>query len=148
MASTSGRIDDNVHRYPVRVYYEDTDASGAVYYASHLKFAERARTEWMRLLGVGASALNRSAGAGWVVRRCAIDYLRPARLDDELELCTRVLAVSAASADIEQFVQRGGVDLARLAVRLAFITTAGRPTRLPPALRAALQSVAQPQFGA
>ncbi len=140
MPSASGRIDGDVHRFAVRVYYEDTDAAGMVYYANYLKFAERARTEWMRLLGVSHSELGADTGAGWAVRRCEIDYLRPARLDDELEVCTRILGLGGASAEIEQVVRRDGVDIARLALTLAFITPAGRPARLPAALRAAFQS--------
>ncbi len=148
MASSPGRIDGGVHRFPVRVYYEDTDASGITYYANYLKFAERARTEWMRLMGVTNTTLRDDAGAGWVVRRCAIDYLRPARLDDDLEVRTRILALRGASAHMEQVVQRGGVDLVRLALRLAFVTTAGRPTRLPASIRAVFESAIQPQTGA
>lgn len=144
MANSSGRIDGNVHRYRVRVYYEDTDATGVVYYANYLKFTERARTELLRLLGADHSALDETAGNVWAVRRCTIDYLRPARLDDELEVGTRVLALGGASAEIEQVVRRGDVDLARLDLRLAFVTPEGRPKRLPDALRATLQTFVQP----
>ncbi len=146
MASPSGRIDGDVHHFPVRVYYEDTDASGDAYHASYLRFAERARTECLRLLGAGGA--GRAAGGGWVVRRCSVEYLRPARLDDELDVCTRIRALGGASADLEQIVQRRGVDLARLDLHLAFITPKGRPGRLPAPLRAALESVVQPQPGA
>ena len=144
MANSSGRIDGNVHRYRVRVYYEDTDATGVVYYANYLKFTERARTELLRLLGADHSALDETAGNAWAVRRCTIDYLRPARLDDELEVGTRVLALGGASAEIEQVVRRGDVDLARLDLRLAFVTPEGRPRRLPDALRETLQTLVQP----
>ncbi len=139
MPSASGRMDGDVHRFPVRVYYEDTDAAGIVYYANYLKFAERARTEWMRLLGASHTGLGAETGAGWAVRRCEIDYLRPARLDDELEVCTRILGLGGASARIEQVVRRENVDVARLALKLAFMTPSGRPSRLPAGLRAALQ---------
>ena len=144
MANSSGRIDGNVHRYRVRVYYEDTDATGVVYYANYLKFTERARTELLRLLGADHSALDETAGNAWAVRRCTIDYLRPARLDDELEVGTRVLALGGASAELEQVVRRGDVDLARLDLRLAFVTPEGRPRRLPDSLRETLQTLVQP----
>jgi acyl-CoA thioester hydrolase len=73
-------------RYPVRVYWEDTDAGGVVYYANYLKYLERARTEWLRSLGVEQGALGREAGVAFVVRRLAVDFLRPARLDDALDV--------------------------------------------------------------
>ncbi|MFQ5785116.1 MAG: tol-pal system-associated acyl-CoA thioesterase [Alphaproteobacteria bacterium] len=147
MPSHSGRIDGAVHRFPLRVYYEDTDAAGIVYYANYLKFAERARTEWMRLLGASHSALASEAGAAWAVRRCEVDYLRPARLDDEIEVRTRILAIGGASAMIEQIVACDGVDLARLTLRLAFITPEGRPRRLPADLHATMGRFVQPQSG-
>ncbi len=143
---SSSRIDGDAHHYRLRVYYEDTDASGVVYYANYLKFAERARTEWLRLLGVGR--LGDGAGAAWAVRRCVVEYLRPARLDDEIEVCSRGLALGGASADIEQIVRRDGEDLARLDVRLAYVTPAGRPLRLPASVRAALQPFVHPRLGA
>jgi len=145
VSGASGRMDGEAHVFPLRVYYEDTDAAGVVYYANYLKFAERARTEWMRLLGVAHGELQRRTGAVWAVRRCAIDYLRPARLDDAIEVRTRLRAVGGASAEIEQVVRRGETELARLDIRLAFITPAGRPVRLPGALRAKMQSFVQPQ---
>ena len=143
MANATG-----VHSMTLRVYYEDTDAGGLVYYANYLKFAERARTEWLRALGFENSGLATSAGAGWVVRRCEVDYLRPARLDDEVEVRTRVVALGGASVDLEQTVLRGAVDLARLLLRLAFATPAGKPRRLPASLRAAMQNAIQPLTGA
>ena len=148
MTEAAGAIEAGVHRLALRVYYEDTDAGGLVYYANYLKFAERARTEWLRALGFENSGLAESAGASWVVRRCEIDYLSPARLDDEVEVRTRVVALGGASADLEQTVLRGAVDLARLLLRLAFVTPAGKPRRLPASLRAAMQNVIQPLSGA
>lgn len=148
MAEAAGTTEAGVHSMTLRVYYEDTDAGGMVYYANYLKFAERARTEWLRALGFENSGLAENAGACWVVRRCEIDYLRPARLDDEVEVRTRVVALGGASADLEQTVLRGAVDLARLLLRLAFVTPAGKPRRLPATLRAAMQNVIQPLSGA
>ncbi len=94
-------------RYPVRVYYEDTDAGGVVYYANYLKFMERARTEWLRSLGVEQDALRRETGAAFVVRRVAVDYHRPARLDDALWVTAAITGERRASLEFEQAVCRG-----------------------------------------
>jgi acyl-CoA thioester hydrolase len=126
------------HRFPVRVYFEDTDAAGIVYHASYLRFAERARTELLRSAGFSHSDLARRTGAAFAVRRCVIDYLRPARLDDELTVETTATDVGGASADLRQTVMRGSETLARLEVRIAFMAGDGRPRRLPHELRRAL----------
>jgi len=122
----------------VRVYYEDTDAAGIVYYANYLKFAERARSEWLRELGGGDAKALRASGLMFVVRRCAIDYRQAARLDDLLEVETRVTGYAGATLELEQTVRRDGADLVAMTVTLACVNSAGRPARLPPALRAAL----------
>ena len=122
------------HVLPVRVYYEDTDAGGIVYHAAYLRFAERGRTEFIRTLGVDQQRLRDETGLGFAVARLAIDYLRPARLDDSLEIHTEVARARGASADFRQTVLRDGETLARLDVRVACIDAAGRPARLPPAL--------------
>ncbi|MEX2650192.1 MAG: YbgC/FadM family acyl-CoA thioesterase [Alphaproteobacteria bacterium] len=129
-------MDGRVHRFPVRVYYEDTDAAGLVYYANYLKFAERARTEMLRLLGFRHGSLG--ADAAFAVRRCVVDYRRPARLDDELAVTTRLVALGGASARLEQIVRRGADELVRLDVDLALIAPSGRPMRMPTGLRSAL----------
>jgi acyl-CoA thioester hydrolase len=125
----------------VRVYYEDTDAAGIVYYANYLKFAERARSEWLRAADPDRTMAPKASGLVFVVRRCAIDYLQPARLDDLLEVETRVTGMAGATLDLQQIVRRGGTDLVVMAVTLACVNSAGRPARLPPALRAALATV-------
>jgi len=125
----------------MRVYYEDTDSAGIVYYANYLKFAERGRTEMIRLLGVADG--GRENGAGFAVRSCQVDYLRPARLDDDIDVWTRLIALSGASAELDQTVRRDGVDLARLVVRLAYVTPAGKPARLPESFRAAVKPLLQ-----
>jgi len=132
-----------VHVYPVRVYYEDTDAAGIVYHANYLRFAERARTEMMRAHGIESSKLMQSAGLNFAVSRLSIDYLRPARLDDALEVHTRVIEVKRASLDAEQVVKREGALLARLALRLAAIDAGGRPVRLPVEVRKLLTKLSQ-----
>jgi acyl-CoA thioester hydrolase len=129
---------DGIHRFGLRVYYEDTDAAGIVYYANYLKFAERARTEMLRHVGFEQEALRRTAGRVFAVRHCSADYLAPARLDDELVVATRLTALGGASLDVAQEIGCGGRILVRLALRLACLGPDGRPARLPPALRAAL----------
>ena len=122
---------DGVHVHPLRVYYEDTDAAGVVYYANYLKFAERARTEMLRDLGVDPSALAAVEGVAFAVSRCEVDYLAPARLDDELTVQTRIVKIFAATIEAEQIISRGATECARRIVRLAFFTRAGLPGRRP-----------------
>jgi acyl-CoA thioester hydrolase len=134
-----------VHRFPIRVYYEDTDAAGIVYYANYLKFAERARTEMMRDSGSDHQALARDFDAVFAVSRCEIEYLKPALLDDLLTVETRVLDVGAAVIRLDQQVRRGEDLLARLRLRIACLSRQGRPVRLPDAMRAALTTVRIPK---
>jgi acyl-CoA thioester hydrolase len=110
---------------------------GVVYHASYLRFAERARTEMLRCLGLEHGALN-ARGLAFSVRRCVVDYLAPARLDDRLEVCTRLARQGGASLDLEQRIMRDDRLLVRIDVRLALISSALRAVRLPPALTAAL----------
>ena len=123
------------HITPVRVYYEDTDAAGIVYYANYLKFAERARTEMMRDLSGGHYARMLADGMAFVVRRCSVDYARPAMLDDLLEVHSRALHVGAASLSAEQIVRRDGEQLVAMEVKLGCIDAQGRPARMPAELR-------------
>jgi len=136
-----GVISDGAYLFPVRVYYEDTDAAGLVYYANYLKFAERARTEMLRRLGIGQERLRAETGLVFVVRRCTADYLQPARLDDDLVVATRLKALGGASLDLDQDVRRDDATLVRLAFQIACLGHGGRPQRLPPVLRAALASL-------
>jgi acyl-CoA thioester hydrolase len=131
-----------VHRHGLRVYWEDTDAAGIVYYANYLKFAERGRTELLRSLGIEQEGLRRTTGLAFAVRRCVVDYLRPARLDDSLAVETRVTALRGASVDLHQAIQRDGVALVEISVTVACLGSDGRPARLPPALRHALAAFA------
>jgi acyl-CoA thioester hydrolase len=137
----SGHLVNGVHHLFTRVYYEDTDAAGIVYYANYLKFAERGRTELMRLLGHEHARLREETGLVFAVKRCVVDYVRPALLDDELTVESRLVALGGASLDLDQRVKRGSSDLARLMVRVACLGRDGRPARLPPALRAALNEL-------
>ena len=138
-----GALKAGVHVFPVRVYYEDTDAAGIVYHANYLRFAERARSEMMRLLGLESSTLMAREGLFFAVSRCTVDYLKPAHLDDALEVHTRVIEVKRASLDAEQIVKRDGAPLARLALRLAVIDAGGRPVRLPGEVRKLLTNLSQ-----
>jgi acyl-CoA thioester hydrolase len=128
--SDSGVIEAGVHRIRLRVYYEDTDAAGIVYHAAYLEFAERARTEMLRCLGLDHTGLRARFGLAFTVRRCTIEYRAPARLDDLLEIETRVVRLGGASLDLEQRVRREAQLLTRLDVRLALLGTDLRVARL------------------
>ena len=125
---------------PLRVYYEDTDAAGIVYYANYLKFAERGRTEMMRDLGFAHSGIYAETGIVFTVRRLTADYRSPARLDDALSVVTRILDIGAATLLIEQQICCDGTVLVALDMLLACVGRNGRPRRLPAGLRAALLS--------
>ncbi len=126
------------HRFTLRVYYEDTDLGGIVYYANYLKFIERARTEWVRGLGIDQVRLKAEAGIVFAVRRVEADYLAPARFDDELEVLTATVSASGARIVLRQTVRRGGTVLFEAQVTLVALGDDGAPRRLPADLRAAL----------
>lgn len=144
-APTTGCMADGAHVLPLRVYYEDTDAAGIVYYANWLRFLERGRTELLRMLGQEHSALREELNVHWVVRRCAIDYLKPARLDETIEVVTSCGELRGASLDMLQSVRRGDDILVRAELTVACMGATGRPVRLPPLVRAALARVSGPQ---
>jgi acyl-CoA thioester hydrolase len=122
-------------RWPVRVYYEDTDAAGIVYYANYLKFMERARTEWLRSRGLEPSRLALDPGVVFVVTAVDARYRRPARLDDALEVETRISRIGRASFHVEQHVLRKDEALCTAALRIGCLDSMGlRPCALPPIL--------------
>ncbi len=123
----------SVFEWPVRVYYEDTDAGGVVYNANYLKFLERARTEWLRSLGFSQERLMREAGILFAVRKINIDYLLPARFDDELRVETKVERIGRASLSFCQRILRGpDTLLSRAQVNVACLDrTEFRPTAIP-----------------
>ncbi|MEZ5823753.1 MAG: tol-pal system-associated acyl-CoA thioesterase [Geminicoccaceae bacterium] len=125
---------------PVRVYYEDTDAAGIVYYANYLKFAERGRTEMLRAAGYDHRSLREEHDLVFAVRRCSADYRKPARLDDLLEVRTRLSSSGGARFSMEQLICRDGELLVRVDVELAVLSASLRPRRLPPELAEALAS--------
>jgi acyl-CoA thioester hydrolase len=128
----------HAHTHPIRVYFEDTDAGGMVYYANYLKFAERARTEMLRAAGISHAAMVAQDGLMLVVRRCTAEFHRSARLDDDLLVETRVSGLAGASILLDQVVRRGSENLVEITVTIACVTKEGRPTRLPERLRHAV----------
>src|SRR3954471_6440563 len=131
--NASATMTEAGHRYVVRVYYEDTDAGGVVYHASYLRYAERARTEALRDLGVPHAELLKGHNLMFVVRRIEVDYLRPAHLDDSLTVVTDSLMVGGASVLLRQDVRGPEGSCAVLTVRLACVKPGvAKPGRLPP----------------
>lgn len=130
-----------MHRFETRVYYEDTDLAGIVYYANYLRYIERARTEFVRTLGIDQTALRDEAGIVFAVRRVEADYLTPAHFDDELVITTAPTAVSGARLTLHQQVLRGDVLNFDALVTLAALRRDGRPARLPADLRAQLTAL-------
>lgn len=128
-----------MHSFALRVYYEDTDLAGIVYYANYLKFIERGRTEWVRGLGVDQTRVKAEQGIVFAVRRVVAEYLRPAKFDDELVVATELRAISGARIELRQAVMRGAERLFVADVTLVCLTDSGAPARLPALLRAALQ---------
>ena len=125
----------DAHVFPVRVYYEDTDFAGIVYYANYLKFIERGRSEWVRELGVDQVALKNDRGMVFAVRRIVADYLQPAKFDDQLMVQTAVSTLSPARVVLDQTVLRDDQVLFTAQVTLVALDVAGRPTRLPEEFR-------------
>ena len=125
------------HDFPIRVYYEDTDLAGIVYYANYLKFIERGRSEWVRGCGVDQGRLKAEGGIVFAVRRVEADYLRPARFDDLLTVTTRLEKLGGARIDLDQAVLRGTETL--FTARVQLVCLAGdQATRIPAAVRQAL----------
>jgi acyl-CoA thioester hydrolase len=128
-----------VFRWPVRVYWEDTDAGGVVYYATYLKFMERARSEWLRAYGFEQDVLRNEAGVAFVVRRVEVDYLSPARFNDQIEVSVDPQALGRASLSVEQTLTRGATRLVSARVTLACVDAARfKPVRIPPPILQAL----------
>ena len=128
--------------FPLRVYYEDTDAAGVVYYANYLRFMERARTEWLEALGFPLAAFEREHGVAFVVRRAEIDFVAPARLNDRLEVTVEAAERGGSRLTVVQEVRRDGAAIARAAVTLACVDTARlKPARMPKPLQQALEKM-------
>ena len=143
-SALDGEIRNGRHLQLVRVYYEDTDFSGVVYHASYLRFMERGRTNYLRLLGADQRALfeamqQEAPGFAFVVRSMQIDFRKPARMDDVLEIVTAPREVKGASVVLHQRVERTGETLVEATVQVAFVS-GGRARPIPQALRAAMQA--------
>jgi acyl-CoA thioester hydrolase len=123
------------HQFALRVYYEDTDLAGIVYYANYLKFIERGRSEWIRSLGVDQGALKTVQGLVFAVRRLEADYLKPAHFDDELLVETRLKAETGARIVLEQEVLRGAERLFAAQVTLVCLSEGGSAARIPAEIR-------------
>jgi acyl-CoA thioester hydrolase len=129
--------------WPIRVYWEDTDAGGIVFYANYLKFFERARTEWLRALGITQSRLRDESGGIFVVSETTVRYLAPSRLDDELLVTAQLEAAGRASLIIAQKAFRGDTLLCDGTIRIGWVDAATlRPERIPPAILQALDTKA------
>ena len=125
--------------WPVRVYWEDTDGAGIVYYANYLRFLERARTEWLRAKGYDQEQLARRHGVVFVVRSVVLDFLKPARLDDELTVEVALKEIGAAAIELDQRIARDATCLLAGAVKLACVRIAAfQPARIPRELRDAI----------
>jgi acyl-CoA thioester hydrolase len=128
------------YTWQIRVYYEDTDAGGIVFYANYLKFFERARTEWLRACGIDQRRLADEMGAIFIVRSTALDYRAPARLDDVIKIVSRIERLGRASVDFAQEAWRDGTLLATGAIRIGCVERIRlRPTAIPPPVLAALR---------
>ena len=131
---SSGSFHNGQHAITCRVYYEDTDSGGVVYYANYLRFAERARTEALRLCGLSQSLMAHE-GLLFVVRRCEIDYLAPAKLDDVLLIETSLQRTTKVRMSMTQRLSRAEHDIARLTVDIVSVNAALRPSPLPDAMQ-------------
>ncbi len=136
----AGRIDGNRHTLPIRVYFEDTDFSGFVYHTSYLRWCERGRSDLLRLIGVSHGDLFRPdtsaavAPCAFVVRRMEVDYLRPASIDEVLEVITECVEAGGASLTLAQQIQRNEKVLCRVTVKVVLVNLDGRPQRVPKAI--------------
>lgn len=138
MTGRTVAVQGMTYTMPLRVYYEDTDAAGIVYYANYLKFAERGRTEMLRALGFEHGAIEAETGVIFTVRWFSADYRLPARLDDLLTIDTRVVELGAATLRIEQQIRRGDDVLVTTDILVACVGRDGKPRRVPDGMRAAL----------
>ena len=135
----AGRFEAKVHILPIRIYYEDTDLSGMVYHANYLRYMERGRSEFFRCAGVTRLAmLEEPEPLVWTLRKIQLEYVRPARVDDLIELHTRATSLTGARMTAEQKVCCAGQLLAHGGVEACMVTLAGRPRRIPPDIRGKL----------
>ncbi len=129
-----------IHTWPIRVYYEDTDLAGIVYYANYLRFIERARSEMVRFAGIDQTEMK-AQGLVFAVRRVEADYISPAKYDDQLEVRTTLTRIKGASFDMPQEVYRGETLLFRANVGVVILNAQGRATRIPADIRAKIEAI-------
>lgn len=133
-------FEDKTFSFPIRIYYEDTDAGGIVYYANYLKYAERARTEFLRHLGINQQEMLKNQECGFVVRNCNINYKSPARLDDALNITCKVTELKGASLKMEQKLYREDTIICEIEITLVFLSLATmRPSKIPAEIGSLLQ---------
>jgi len=141
-ALPAGLIDGQVHRFAVRAYFEDTDLSGVVYHANYLRWFERARSDFVRLLGIDQRGANEGGDGAFAVADLSIRYLVPARLDDGVFIETRCTELGAASCRMHQRATReDGVLLSEATFRVGFVAPDGRPRRMPKGWREAFATI-------
>jgi acyl-CoA thioester hydrolase len=132
VSGAAGRFEGKVHILPVRIYYADTDLSGIVYHANYLAYMERGRSEFFRHAGVTKLAwLEQPEPAAWTLRKVALEYLRPARVDDMIEVHTKLTGLSGARMNASQDIYLDGTLLTRGTVEACVITLSGKPRRIP-----------------
>jgi acyl-CoA thioester hydrolase len=138
-SASAGHFDGKTHILPIRIYYEDTDVSGVVYHANYLRYMERGRSEFFRAVGIVKLAqLDQPEPTAWTLIRIAVDYHRPARLDDLIEVRTRCIALSGARMVAEQRIYGGQTLLVGGRVAACIMTLTGKPRRIPSDTRARL----------
>lgn len=133
--SAPGHFAGKVHVLPVRIYYEDTDLSGVVYHANYLRFMERGRSEFFRAAGVALASLDDAEPTAWALRQVTLEYHRPARLDDVLEVHTMCTALGGARLTADQKIYANGALLTHGVVEACIITLTGKPRRIPAVMR-------------
>jgi len=134
--AASGHFEGKVHVLPIRIYYEDTDLSGVVYHANYLRYMERGRSEFFRSIGIVKLAqLEAPEPTAWTLRKIELEYIRPARLDDLIEVHTRAISVGGARMTAGQNIFCKGVHLTRGRVEACIMTLDGKPRRIPPEMR-------------
>jgi acyl-CoA thioester hydrolase len=130
-----GHFDGKMHILPIRVYYEDTDLSGVVYHANYLRYMERGRTEFFRAVGIKLAGLEDAEPTAWTLRKVQLEYFRPARLEDHLEVRTACSGVTGARMTADQRIYAGGTLLTHGTVEACIITLSGKPRRIPQDVR-------------
>lgn len=143
LKAEAGQLFGNVHVLPLRVYYEDTDVGGIVYYANYLKFMERGRSDMLRLIGVDQKALMADADEGlmFAVRECHVEYLKPARYDDQIMVRTWLAEMTGATLTMVQEVRRGHEILVKATVKAAALNLDAKARRIPPKIRHILNAL-------